>query len=620
MLKKNLLILKKKFPKLADRIESLEIPTNYFLKETKTGSFSLKIDENPPFYPHSPYNPEKEAIEFIEKSLDNLHENNVILILGFGLGYHVIELLKHIKDDKKILIFDSDSAMFKSALSIIDFSSLFSRNNIELLIGEDLDMVYEKVSKMFKIYENKSIDIIEFERITKRKIAFYTGIREKLKAVISVGVSNFTTVVRHLDTWHSHIFKNIKFMTEGSGVLELKDSFHSKPVFIVSAGPSLDKNFKLLKKIKGKHLIITVDTAYKILLNKGIIPDIVVSVDGQAENYVHMKGIEREDVALVASPIVYPDTISTFKGKKFFFNFHFALSIWIEQNFRKMGMLQPGGSVATIAFDLARLCGADPIIFVGQDLAFSDMKTHATGNSWEERNFKEIDRFHTIESIEYERIFFSPKTVIPELDIYGNKIYTYRVMKDYANWFFYEFGHTNSKIINATEGGILRKNVEIMNLSEAINLCSGLECDVKKIISDHFRPSSKEQIINMENKLAEIKKNLTEIIPISEQGMKIGRQLISAYNSKDSDRIVRLKGKISEISQKIEILSSKISFFSYSFQKEYWPQLRFINNNSSSYKDDNEKELIIIRTQYESVNKAASKLLTLIKNYFNLYG
>jgi len=523
------------------------------------------------------------------------------------------------KENKKILIFEADILMFKCALSVIDFSPLLARKNLELMIGEDFEFVYNKVSKLFRIYENKSIDSLEFERITKRNRDFYATIREKIKAVISVGVSNFTTVVRHLETWHNHIFKNIKYMTKGSGVLELKDSFSSKPVFVVSAGPSLDKNFELLKNIKGKFLIITVDTAYRILLNKGIVPDIVVSVDGQAENYIHMKGIERNDVCLVSSPIVYPDTVSTFKGKKFFFNFHFALSIWMEKNFREMGMLQPGGSVATIAFDLARLCGADPIIFVGQDLAFSDLKTHATGNSWEERNFKEINRFKTIESIEYEKIFFSPKTVILKKDIYGNPIYTYRVMKDYANWFFHEFKITSSRIINATEGGILTENIEQMPLSQAIDICKGSECDVSKIISENFKPSSQEQIESMEKKLKDIKVALSEIVEISDAGKNIGRQLISAYNSKDAQRIERLRPKVADIGNRLETLSSKISFFSYCYQKEYWPQLRFINNNSSSYKDEHEKELIITRTQYESVNKAASNLLTLVKNYFEFY-
>ena len=51
------------------------------------------------------------------------------------------------------------------------------------------------------------------------------------------------------------------------------------PAFIVSAGPSLDKNIDELKNIKGRGVIMAVDTAIKPLLKKGIVPDIVASVD-----------------------------------------------------------------------------------------------------------------------------------------------------------------------------------------------------------------------------------------------------------------------------------------------------------------------------------------------------
>ena len=51
------------------------------------------------------------------------------------------------------------------------------------------------------------------------------------------------------------------------------------PAFIVSAGPSLDKNIDMLKEVKGRGMIMAVDTAIKPLLKKGIVPDIVASVD-----------------------------------------------------------------------------------------------------------------------------------------------------------------------------------------------------------------------------------------------------------------------------------------------------------------------------------------------------
>ena len=57
------------------------------------------------------------------------------------------------------------------------------------------------------------------------------------------------------------------------------NKFVGKAAIIVCPGPSLSKNVELLKKIKGKALIICVLHALKDLQKRGISPDFVVHVD-----------------------------------------------------------------------------------------------------------------------------------------------------------------------------------------------------------------------------------------------------------------------------------------------------------------------------------------------------
>ena len=52
------------------------------------------------------------------------------------------------------------------------------------------------------------------------------------------------------------------------------------PAFVVSAGPSLNKNIKELRRAKNKSFIIAVDTAVKPLLQEGIVPDMFATLDG----------------------------------------------------------------------------------------------------------------------------------------------------------------------------------------------------------------------------------------------------------------------------------------------------------------------------------------------------
>ncbi len=62
---------------------------------------------------------------------------------------------------------------------------------------------------------------------------------------ILVGMDNY------LDNW-SHTFR-------GTDISHFKDIYKGKPAIIVGAGPSLDKNKRYLKKVKGKALILCVD-------------------------------------------------------------------------------------------------------------------------------------------------------------------------------------------------------------------------------------------------------------------------------------------------------------------------------------------------------------------------
>ncbi len=52
---------------------------------------------------------------------------------------------------------------------------------------------------------------------------------------------------------------------------------------------------------------------------------------------------------------------------------------WIERYTEPIGDIQSGGSVATSAFDLLLNLGCDPVILVGQDLAYTGREIHSSG-------------------------------------------------------------------------------------------------------------------------------------------------------------------------------------------------------------------------------------------------
>ena len=102
--------------------------------------------------------------------------------------------------------------------------------------------------------------------------------------LIGIGVNNdrneqwgrFNTINRADAT---RVLDNLKNMALYDQTSILHNKFEGKAAVIVCPGPSLAKNVELLKKIKGKALIICVLHALKDLQQRGINPDIVVHVD-----------------------------------------------------------------------------------------------------------------------------------------------------------------------------------------------------------------------------------------------------------------------------------------------------------------------------------------------------
>src|SRR5205823_4255217 len=76
-----------------------------------------------------------------------------------------------------------------------------------------------------------------------------------------------------------NITRNIGWYVASPSLARLKDRFKRSPAIIVSAGPSLRKNKHLLKDAAGKAVIVAVQTTLQPLLEMGIRPHFVTSLD-----------------------------------------------------------------------------------------------------------------------------------------------------------------------------------------------------------------------------------------------------------------------------------------------------------------------------------------------------
>lgn len=68
---------------------------HYDLKESRNGDLVPVIDG---IHLHSIYDPQKEALGFVDLNSETINSNNNFIIFGLGFGYHVQALINHLTD------------------------------------------------------------------------------------------------------------------------------------------------------------------------------------------------------------------------------------------------------------------------------------------------------------------------------------------------------------------------------------------------------------------------------------------------------------------------------------------------------------------------------------------
>ncbi len=494
----NLEILERCNLQLADLVKKTR-ENNLELITTKRGPKSIRVKGK---ILHSLYDPLHEAEQLALRT--NL-DNDLVIVFGFGLGYHVFEILKRVKKETLIIVFEESVAIFKKALGELDLVELLNSPQVRLVVGKDQVRIREDLQNWIRPEEVKGLSLVEHPPSTALAPMYYVQVRKILYDVIHQKFQGMRTRFTFQTLWMRNSILNLPQMLTIPGVKYLFNGFQDIPAFLIGAGPSLQKNIRELNLAKGRSLLIATDTALKPLLSCRIIPDIILSCDAQDKSMGDFEGIGEIPSVLVAATLAYPEILKAYQGPKILFTIAqlqytedgreiaklASLARWIEEITEPKGYLQAGGSVSTLAFDLARNLGCDPIVFIGHDLAFSGDRLYTPGVDYikDYRYMKEYmkpymdslgEREGTpsfeaaynravregvvdCEFIKRRKLFH-----VPSIDLKG-EVLTSDAFYTYLRWFEDAISRIpNRTFINATEGGANIAGTKVMRLVEVI--------------------------------------------------------------------------------------------------------------------------------------------------------
>lgn len=282
------------------------------------------------------------------------------------------------------------------------------------------------------------------------------------------------------DIWINNIKENHKlrgpFKEHGLG--KLFHSAYQRPVICVGSGPSLKDNVDDLKDTKGMTVLSCLHN-YHFLEDKGIKPDYYVTLDaGEVTIEEVSEGGSKtsqeyfdstRDKKLIAFIGTSPKLVEKWQGEIYWYNApipdkDIVKAIDEVEPFRTY--VSNGGNVLGACFYTAKaIMGANPIVFVGANMAFSYNK-----------------KFHGWAS-KYDKTLGKAERAV---DVFGMPVWTWGSYFQFKCWFESRFMAVPGIYINATEGGILGaypggniEHLRQMALSDVIKMYS-LSFDVKE--------------------------------------------------------------------------------------------------------------------------------------------
>jgi hypothetical protein len=271
-------------------------------------------------------------------------------------------------------------------------------------------------------------DDVDYFKIFYRSLAAKLNINNLFKAT-------------HMHTGHAFLRNSLinAPLLFGSTKLDGFRNFYSnKPILIVAAGPSLNKQLSIIKDNQDLFLILAVDTVWPILKGYGIVPDVIFALDAfsiPSWNYNELSSDTLFAVNIGCAPGLVWSNVKNYS----FTSTNELIKNLLAQMGARVDILPTGGSVATSAFKFAQYISGNPIVLVGQDLALTGGVDHADGYMFSYSDEILKSRLEDGFSVE---------------GYYGGKVATEKQLLFYKTWYEEQIEkNPNILVINSTEGG-----------------------------------------------------------------------------------------------------------------------------------------------------------------------
>ncbi len=286
---------------------------------------------------------------------------------GCGLGYLPYQMWKVSEESITVHIYEYDPRVVEYA-RMFGPLDLIAPDRLDIHMEESLDALVERYLELqgtpYQFYTHPSNFIANlFTSLDRRDLPLY--------------LAQYHNHVIARRRYNINVAFNKPHFTQNH--LNLPKSFLRDEWIVLAAGPSLDNNISFIKENRDKSTVIGVSTVIRRLAKENIKPDLLIVCDPFNDIMPHLNGFEdfTSDIPLVAHTQTYWQFIEHYRGPIYKIA-EAGDEDDINNNYPRW---HAGGTVTSLAIELACLSGAKRVYIIGMDLAYPGGRYYADSTS-----------------------------------------------------------------------------------------------------------------------------------------------------------------------------------------------------------------------------------------------
>jgi len=433
------------------------------LTQNPSKELNLKVkDCDTPYFLHSRRDPAAEAKKWFSKL--KLNEASVLFVYGVGLGYAYDAAKDWLKENKsRSLVFVEDNLnvlyhLFHTEKGL----EILQNKQTRLCFFKDVEALQEVLMMLQWEFLGREMKVSALDSYAKNKEESFTHVKHRVLHDASLKNSLVDEYMNYGAPFFKNFYTNLLSLPQSKLGNALQGKFKKVPAIICGAGPSLGKQIGVLKSLSDKALIFAGGSALNALQSAGITPHFGAAIDPNSSELDRLSSIDMPNLPMFYRNRLMTKVLDIIKGPRLYITGSggYDVSEWFENSLKipREPHLDEGHNVVNFLVEVANMLGCSPIIFVGLDLAYTDMCYYAPGV--------------IIENVVKKKDIVKHKD--PDLrgflkeDIHGNPVYTMCKWVAESEWIAdFAKKHPKAKLINATEGGLGFAGIENISLKKA---------------------------------------------------------------------------------------------------------------------------------------------------------